>query len=356
MEEAFQTWRELLGWVIRDSQKRQHLAEAIGVNPVTLTRWAVNKSNPRPDALRSLVAALPQYHEQLSRLIAEEYPYILTENLAESEGAMEVVPSSFYAQILNIHTTNPPVLRASSICLAILQQMLKQLDPQEEGIAIFIAVCVPPAQQGRKVRSLRKSWGRGNMSWHGQLEHWSQFFGAESQTGCSAVSGRPIVVMSHGEREQLFPAHLHPKLGSSVTWPILLSDSIAGCLCIISERPNCFSQSQLDVIQSYADLCALAFEPDEFYNLRQLELGIMPSYRAQQVYVASFQQHVQRRMLQAAQRGQFITRPQAELFVWQELEERLLQLSLEIGKQIPEGEIFPSNAWFGPDEKQNGAL
>src|SRR5579883_2024761 len=59
--EASQSWRELLGKIIADPQERQRLADTLNINPITLTRWATHKSNPRPDNLRPLIEVLPQY-------------------------------------------------------------------------------------------------------------------------------------------------------------------------------------------------------------------------------------------------------------------------------------------------------
>ena len=40
-----QSWRDLLGELTSDSIERQRIASAIGINPVTITRWVDNKSS-----------------------------------------------------------------------------------------------------------------------------------------------------------------------------------------------------------------------------------------------------------------------------------------------------------------------
>jgi len=67
------SWRELLGKIIADSQERQRIANKLGVNPITLTRWVSNKSKPRPQNLRQLLDALPEYHSRMLELIAIEF-------------------------------------------------------------------------------------------------------------------------------------------------------------------------------------------------------------------------------------------------------------------------------------------
>src|SRR5207237_4851624 len=54
--------------------------------------------------------------------------------------------------------------------------------------------------------------------------------------------------------------------------PILRAHEIAGCLLISSTQYGFFTPPRLTLLQRYADLLALVFEPDEFYALQQVEL------------------------------------------------------------------------------------
>src|SRR5437660_6946814 len=176
MEES-QTWRELLGQVISEPLERQRIADALGIHSVTLTRWVTNKSNPRPENLRALLNALPKCRQRLAELLKKEYPDIF--NTLPQEKIRGEVPATFYSRVLNAYTSIPPILRGSTISTLILQQMLGHLDPDREGMAIFVAQCVPPLP-GQKVRSLRRTTGRGTAPWESQMDSQTQFFGAES--------------------------------------------------------------------------------------------------------------------------------------------------------------------------------
>lgn len=326
MEEP-RTWRELLGKVISDPQERQRIADAAGVNSITLIRWATNRSNPRQDNLRPLFNALPQHQQkQFLILIAQEYPHFFSEADASEERSPEI-SSAFYARVLNAHTTSPSLLRASSVCTLILQQIIAHLDPDELGMTAVVTQCMPPSRGG-KVRSLRRTLGRGTPPWGNHTVHQTDFFGAESQSGHAVLTGHPSVMQSQEEKRRVFPTHPPVVAQSTVAYPILLSDRTAGSLYIGSTQPNFFTQAYLDIIQSYADLMVLAFDQDRFYDLRDIELGIMPSWEQQQPLIASFQRRVTQRMLQASRANQPITRLQAEADVWQELEEVLLRQQL----------------------------
>jgi hypothetical protein len=318
-----ETWRELLGWIISDQQERQRIAETAGINPVTLIRWATNKSNPRLDNLRPLLSALPQYHQQLVRLIAVEYPQVLSATPVLTEITPEI-PSAFYARIMNAHTSSPALLRGSVIGTLILQQLLEHLDPQQFGLIALIVQCMPPSVSGGRVRSLRKTVGRGTSPWH-NIEHTTCFLGAEAQVGRTLTTGRFTVIQSGEEKLRLFPSHYIEEIESAVTYPILLADRVAGCLGIISTRRHYFTQMRLDLIQCYVDLLALAFGEREFYPLQDINLGIMPPIMQQQSVLASFQQRVTQRLVEAAQNHQAITRTQVEQVIWWEIEEELLR-------------------------------
>src|SRR5437660_1650455 len=203
MNEALpQTWRELLGTLIATSQERQRIAEAAGVSTITLTRWSTGKSNPRRDNLRPLLEAVAEHKQQFTELVTKEFPDFLKE-FPEVETLMEI-PSAFYARVLSAHTSSPPILRASTICILILQQIVMHLDPRLLGLVAVVTQCVPPAPGG-KVRSLRLIQGRGTSPWTGQVENRTQFFGAESQTGVALQSGRNVTVQSLEIKSRLFP-------------------------------------------------------------------------------------------------------------------------------------------------------
>lgn len=331
MAESFQTWRELLSSAIRDPQERQRIAEILKVNPITLTRWVSCKSNPRLDTLRLLIDALPQYAQQLKNFIAEEYPHIFID-AALANSHVPPIPSTFYTHVLNIHTTNQPQLRSTSICIATLQQMLGHLDPRQHGMAIFVACCMPPVS-GQRVRSLRMILGRATEPWNSHLDNWNRFLGAESQAGCAAMSGHPLIIQSYEDKLRLFPTHSAPEVQSSVAWPILLADHVAGSLCLFSTQSHYFQQAHLEIIQQYADLLVLAFWPNEFYGLDSIKLGIMPPHTIQRQYVADFQQHVRYYMTKALYDGKPISRDRAELLAWQEMETTLLQVVLDLNAQ-----------------------
>src|SRR6267142_4616396 len=188
-----QTWRDLLGQIISNPREKHRIAEALGVNPITLGRWATSKSHPREDNLRQLINALPLYRQQMVELITREYPQIFA-GQSVSMASVPEIPSVFYARVMSTHTTSPLLIRSSSISTLVLQQMLAHLDPRQAGMKIEITQCLPPLP-GQKVRSLRKTIGRGTYPWDVPLQE-TEFMGAESQAGQAVISGHPLVIQN----------------------------------------------------------------------------------------------------------------------------------------------------------------
>ena len=322
-DEKIYAWRTLLGRVVNDPHERQRIARMIGINNVTLTRWATDKSNPRMESLHRLVQALPTYRLQFLELIPEEFPEFLTEDTTVEEVAQEI-PSAFYERVLQAYASNPPLLRSSSIRITIIQQMLGQLDPVPTGLAVSVSVCMPPTSEG-VVRSLREDMGRGTSPWHSHLRNSIGFLAIESPQGYAVTEGHAVVVRNSEEKRTLFPTHVVEWEESAIACPLLQADRVAGCLYLSSPLQDYFLQTLQDVIKSYANLLLLSFEPCDFFKVGQIALGVMPAYKVQQTYLHHFQQHVTE-YIRSMHGSKPLSRLEAEEKVLRDLEEKLLRV------------------------------
>ncbi len=331
MQEA-QTWRELLASIIRDGKEKQRLIEELHITPITLTRWINGDSEPRPQNLRHLMNALPQYREQFRALLKDEKGLKEATNLV-TDGETKDIPSEFYASVLTARATTNATLRFWSTCHLILQQALGQLDPDHQGLSIWVARCMPPSGPYQKVRSLRESVGLGTGPWAGNLEQNAMFLGAESLAGNVVTLGRPGIIADIEKEPPLTPFTRVKDEKSSAIYPILYAGRIAGVLLASSKQTNYFlSQTSTDLVQRYADLVALAFDPQDFYAPEQIALCVMPTADEQRAYFAKFRQLVAETMRQAAHRNQPVTTIEADMLVWQRLEDELLKIPALKGK------------------------
>lgn len=324
MQDLPRTWRDLLGKIIEDSHERQRIATELGVSPVTLTRWASGESKPRLHNLRLLLKALPQHRKVLRELLEVDFGDLADEG-AITEDSSQEIPSVFYSRVLHAHANVPHVLRFTSICDLILQQALKQLDPNRVGMEITVARCMyRPGED--KIYSLREIVGRGTHPWNPDLEQKTLFLGIESLAGYLVTTGRLLTIQSPEEGQSLFPARWEPREQSAAGYPIQRGDRMAGCLLFSSAQPDYFLPARQRLVQNYAELIALAFEAEEFYDRKQIELHVMPSSEEQKSHLTSFWQRVSNAMIEAVRSGNPIDVIQAEQLIWQQIEEELLQL------------------------------
>jgi hypothetical protein len=320
-------WGELLSTIISNSAERDRIANEIGVHHITLNRWITGESKPRPQNLRQLLHALPrQQRDQLIALMEDDLPGLPVLSAQVMDDSLFEIAYTFIMEVLDTRATMADMLRFWAINRLVLQQALRQLDPERVGMAITVVRCMPPGSDG-KIHSLRENIGRGTPPWEGDLDHKAMFLGAESLAGYVVASCRPEAIGDLTKDRTLLPAYQTEHEVSATAHPIMFAGRVAGCLLLSSTQPNYFlSQSRFALINGFANLIALAFEPEEFYQPELIELGVMPPLEVQRSYFASFRQRVNRLLRESTTAAHPLTNTQAEQLVWQELEEILLQL------------------------------
>lgn len=325
------TWQEFLGRVIADPRRRNELARAVRVRPITLQRWAEGVSRPREENIRTLLKNVPtEFYPLFMRLLLRSFPELLCDTLPE-ERLYQGIPSAFYARALsNLALTPQPMYRLSMQDL-LFQQQLEQLDPDRRGLAISIAVCVPP-RISSKVRSLHEIGGLGTPPWPQSLATKPMFLGAESLAGYAVKQMRPYIINSKDERT-FFPAHWTDFERSAAAFPILLRARIIGSLIISSAQEFFFTETRVALIEGYSYLASCIFEPEEAYAPEDIELQIMPAYPQQQPYFQNYSQRVSQKFAEVAAEKRPVTLQQIHQFVWQDIEEGLLQVPLHAGER-----------------------
>lgn len=319
------SWRDLLGARIKDASERQRIASVLAINPMTLVRWVNGTTNPRTQNLHQLLKALPPSEFSLWReLIAQEFPGVgeeEAENNSTDESAE--IPSEFYARIINTYAITPINRRFWAISNLVLQQALAQLDPNNVGMSITIARCMPPGGAEHSVRSLRELIGQGTPPWPANLEPQAMFLGVESLAGYTTVVGH-LLTTNRSDQSTLWPTHWLQWEESAIACPLIQGERIAGCLLASSKQTDYFSPFRQALFQKYTELLLLAFLPEDFYAIQDLKLQPMPSLEVQQARLSLARRRVSSVLLEAAQEHRPITITEAEHMVWQQIEEELL--------------------------------
>ena len=203
----------------------------------------------------------------------------------------------------------------------ILQQMIKQFDPSRLGLSIRIAQCLWHPNE-KQVRSLQVTGGIGTPPWSRDLNQRAILLGAESLAGMAVMKCHLMTASRRAEDAAPNSVHWEVHEQSMLAYPLLSQTRTAGSLLIVSNRQDAFSEVHYKLIERYAHLMALAFEPDAFFDLKDIALHIMPAYSRQEPLFQQFRQ----RVLQKAQ-SQCLSWSEAQERVWQEIEEELIQIT-----------------------------
>lgn len=322
------SWRDLLKEMIRDPERRERLAAEVGVNAATLTRWSTGERAPRPGNIRSLLHALPSPEQDQFRKLYEEESGPFPPSL--NEEAPAEIEYKFILEVLETRSRTSDIHRFWAISHLVLQHALRQLDPEQRGMAIWVVRCMPPPS-GNSIRSLREVAGHGTHPWESDLERNAMFLGAESLAGYVVATCRPATRQDLTIDASFIPAHRTEHEASAMATPLLYANRVAGCLLIASTQMNYFpSPARLSLVGGYGHLLTLAFEPEEFYPPEHISLCVMPSSEVQRASFATFRQRVQNILKESYRAAQPLTSVQAEQMVWQQLEEELINLPYSI--------------------------
>jgi hypothetical protein len=344
-QQAF-TWRALLAEVIRNPQEKQRLADIMGVNPITLTRWtSVNTQlytgrkggkpgkSPRPQlhSLRTLVAALPEYRDMLLPSILEEFQELIEEDFlspkrqSAPEGAA-LLPTSCSEQVLEAAAICSGVLRFTAVFDRLLGYAIQQLDPERLGLWISVLQCTSPVP-GHKVRSLREPFRVGTPPWKREPEERNFYLGAGSLVGYAVTTGRAYTIDDTKAYTGWPPMHYvqrtKEQISSIAACPIQHTGRIAGCLFFASTQPGHFSKGRMQLIQRYCYLAQVAFADTDTYAQEDIELRLMPDFEVQASVLRFFNQRVE----EILAKGETTSWIEAGRIVARQIEDDLISMS-----------------------------
>lgn len=323
MNNPQQSWRELLGSLIQSSSEKQRIADALGVNSFTITRWVNGESTPQRKYFNKLPKLFPRYEELLEELIqAELFPHAhprIPPTLSIRPDALV----EYLVRILATYATIRGPYRAWTIRTLTLQQAIELLDPDGVGMELIVFACVPPTK-GQAVRSLCERMRKGAVPRDTGVGMRILFVGAESLSGTAVGRGEPCVIQEMEQKQGpiSFRASFHGEK-SAVAWPIQREGKIAGCLTVVYMQKNYFTAQRLSLIEVYVNALALSFRDQEFYELSDIDLHEMPLLSLQQLseYATQFDERV--RDMRRVHKPR-LSEEEAEKLILQQMEAELL--------------------------------
>lgn len=326
-------WLDVLQKIIQPPKERQRIAAALGINKVTLTRWAQADSRPqRQDLAHLLKVVQPHHRAELLTALQRTFPDMYIKLHEENS---EAIPSSFMREVLRMRASTIESLRSWQLGAMILDEAIRLLDPHQLGLSVTPALCMPPRTSTGPIRSLREQGGRGTFPWSADLEHKSLFLGVKSLAGHATQTARELSVRDT-HKEDYIPVFSYPEdiEHSAAACPIWFEGKIAGCLLAASSQTEHFTQPRVDLLRSFADIFALTLTPAHFYEHSRIQLRYIPLPPRQHPLLQKFRPRVARVLLESGLHDQHINSAEAELAIWQEIEEELVILGAEEGDDL----------------------
>jgi hypothetical protein len=158
------------------------------------------------------------------------------------------------------------------------------------------------------------------------LTHLAQFLGLESLAGY-AVEARHHATIVDLSKDRLVPAYQTEHEVSAAAHPILLGNSIIGCLSASSTQIGYFIQPRIALLAEFSNLIALAYNKIDFYPASEVELRIMPAADMQRPILNTFRQRISKSLTNPQRHRTQKTNAQAEYDAWIAIESELLAMS-----------------------------
>lgn len=230
---------------------------------------------------------------------------------------------SLYQEVLHALAERVPEDLFRSICPTVLRQTLSLLDPQQQGLSLFIMQCTPPVA-GEPVHSLSIRMDQGISSRNEELLSCPLFFGAQSLSTLAVVSGRVAFVPSTAAQERRLFVNWHDAQ-CIVAYPIKRFGRYAGSLTAFSPFP--LQDPDLVALQDAANLIGFAIPERDFFVREQISFQIMPPIQVQINHLSTYRQRFLAVVSEARRNGQTLSVPQAEHLLLQQFERELACLA-----------------------------
>jgi len=245
--------------------------ETTGISESTVRRWISGESRPRRANLKTLLRQLPDEERQILWPHATALWPDLETDEPSSEPVMEpitAIPSPFYSRVLKALRESPPSLRYRSICQLVLHQALLHFDPARDGMQGTVVHCIFDEKQ----HLVQYLYERFTLGWNPIPANQRFLQGAESIAG-ETVSSASVVITP-----------------TSIAVPILRAGHIGGALRFSAPKPlPSFNAEMAALMWDYADLVALALDLQDFYDVAQIKLLVMPPPDRQEPLLATLQ-------------------------------------------------------------------
>jgi hypothetical protein len=272
-------------------ERTEAIAVRVGVKSRTIYRWMKRQSAPfGANFIDRLKTAIPEKERQMTAALKRDFGARFPEIFAES-GTLEI--GSIYYQ-LNVEVLcHVDEARIKEVLIKnIWNQMLPALDPENDGLLGFVAICVSPEDEASKVKHLSVVHSSGTGIWANKQRQGSFLWGGSALTAKAFKQLQPTRYPVDSELIISFRDFLHyDHIQSAIAFPIMRRKKVAGVLCLASVHDeDFFARKWQEYIRLYVEQLALAFDKNEYYESSQVLLQGTPSYRVQGEFFDIFEE------------------------------------------------------------------
>lgn len=258
MERSLRSWREILGSVCENSQKKQEIAEQVGFVTVrTIDRWISGQSSPQKN---ETIKRLAFTSEEMFEALEREYPEVFQFSKQPSIHIERIsLPSEFYRRVIHAYAHVPRSSRRWTIFHLVSNQMLPQLDPERAGLVMIYVRCAVSTPT-----ILTFEEGAGNSFWatrqvqeQSDTEPWL----VRAITACRPFFIQSCVVSRLFPPSCLLRSDLIQSMGF---FSLYRSGAAAGGLLLCSTQEDFFTPLRQALIEEYSCLLSLALNDNDF--------------------------------------------------------------------------------------------
>lgn len=263
------TWRKILAAHLEQGgiKEKQRIAKELGILSLrTLDRWAEELATPKNSQLLvSLSRIVPDMEEALREAFPDAFKGALSgESLRFNES--KDIPPEFFWRILHGYTTIPASNRYWTIANLVLEQVIKHIDPDENGLAIVFAQLLK--------QEIHLYEGGGSAIWSARQLRRDRTVTTEAYAEFLAIlrDGRPHFIIPRGlvvnQQWEHFGFFLHTEeIKTMAIYPVQRGWKYAGALFFCSCDEDFFFLRRRQLLDSYVHLYALAYADRDFQSI-----------------------------------------------------------------------------------------
>lgn len=258
---------------------KSKILNQLHIDRKTLARWISGESKkPKPSIIVELSRIVN--NQELTEALQSRFPEAFTRSDVTIVPHL-TIPAPFYVEAVRNFVYSPRPL--DTMVELVLPQMVRQLDPDDDGLLVVLAQCQPDEHGNITKLYIYHDWAAGTGIWSEDVMSGSLYVSSGSLSASAVALRRPAYWPADTTHSMPAPYVLHPgRVNTAAAFPLVRGNlGTAGTLFLATTHHPPFLKTRRDIIRKYAELFSLAFRDEEFYTLDRMKLHTVPSRAVQ---------------------------------------------------------------------------